>query len=110
MNILKTKKLHYLVLFLFLFTTLTIQPSCRTTNISKSEKRLQKEKKKRAKEDVVLYEKAVKRHMKGQTKETQQQMKENNKTAEQYNDRKKDNFIKRFFKERANKNLRKQKG
>ena len=48
--------------------------------------------------------------MKGQTKETQQQMKENNKTAEQYNDRKKDNFIKRFFKERANKNLRKQKG
>jgi len=110
MNILQTKKYHVLVLLLFIFTSVIIQPSCRTTNISQSEKRIQKEKKRRAKDDRVLYEKALKRHMKGQTKETQQSMKDNYKKSQQYNERKQDNFIKRFIRERTTRNQRKQKG
>jgi hypothetical protein len=94
-----------IMLISFQFTT-----SCRTNNMSKKERQIQKEKKRRAKDDTVLYQKALKKHMKNQTRATQKEMKRNYRDAQRYNEQKKEFFLKRFIREKMFQRQKKQKG
>lgn len=96
----------YFLIFFLVFAA----PSCRTSNISNKEKQIQREKKKRAKDDTVLYEKALKKHMKSQTKETRKEMKRNYREAQRYNQKKNEFFLKKFMREKLYQRQKKQKG
>lgn len=85
-------------------------PSCRTDNISQKEKQIQREKKRRSKDDTVLYQKALKKHMRNQTKETRKEMRRNYREAQRYNQQKKEFFLKRFIREKLYQRQKKQKG
>lgn len=104
-NFLRRITPYLLIFFLFLAA-----PSCRTNNISSKERQIQREKKKRAKDDTVLYEKALKKHMKSQTKETRKEMKRNYREAQRYNQKKKEFFLKKFMREKLYQRQKKQKG
>ncbi len=105
LNFLRKLTPYFLIVCLFVAL-----PSCRTSNISNKERQIQKEKKRRAKDDTVLYEKALKKHMKNQTKETRKEMKRNYREAQRYNQKKKEFFLKRFMREKLYQRQKKQKG
>jgi len=96
--------------FIFVLFVVFSYTSCRTDNISNKEKQIQREKKRRAKDDTVLYQKALKKHMKSQTKATQKDMKRNYREAQRYNQQKKEFFLKRFIREKLYQRQKKQKG
>ncbi len=76
--------------------------SCRSsTSISKTEKQIEKEKKRRAKDDIVLYKKALKKHMKTQTRYTRKEMKRNYKEAMRYMEQKPEPILRRLFRDRG---------
>jgi hypothetical protein len=89
----KKKCIIVLLIFAPLFTTY----SCRTSNIDKKEREIMRERKKRKKDDYVLYQKALKRHMKIQSKETRKRMKEDLRRAKRNREHKKEIFFKRWF-------------
>lgn len=95
------------IIFAFLIIA---SPSCRTNNLSNKEREIQREKKKRAKDDTVLYEKALKKHMRTQTQETRKEMKKSYRDAQRYNNQKKEFFLKRFIREKIYQRQKKQKG
>lgn len=76
----------------------TIQ-SCRTSNMDNKERQIQREKKKRQRNDTVLYQKALKNHMKSQTKETRKAMRQALNTAKRNREHKKEFIVKRWFRE-----------
>jgi len=78
--------------------------------MSNKERQIQREKKRRSKDDTVLYQKALKKHMKNQTKATQKDMKRNYREAQRFNDKKKEFFLKKFIRERLYQRQKKQKG
>ena len=61
--------------------------------MSNKERQIKREKKRRAKDDTVLYQKALKKHMKNQTKATRKDMKRNYRESQRYNQQKKE-FVK----------------
>lgn len=73
--------------------------SCRTSNLDNRERRIQREKRKRQRNDTVLYQKALKRHMKSQTKETRKAMRRNLHEAKRNREHRKEFFIKRWFRD-----------
>ncbi len=81
---------------LLLSPVATIQ-SCRTSNLDNRERQIQREKRKRQRNDTVLYQKALKRHMKSQTKETRKSMRQALHTAKRNRDNRREFFIKRWF-------------
>jgi hypothetical protein len=100
----KATPIILLIVFLVPFS------SCRTNTLSSKEKQIQREKKRRVKEDSVLYEKALKKHMKSQTKATRQEMKRNYRDAQRHNNQKQEFFLKRFVREKLYQRQKKQKG
>jgi len=100
------------IVILLIFILVLTNISCRTTtSISKQERKIQKEKERRQKEDVVLYQRAINRHIKMQSDETRQEMRENLRRAEKYNRRQKEFFLKRWFDSLVNRHrTRRQKG
>jgi ABC-type amino acid transport substrate-binding protein len=90
-----------LVLAIFILSLLPItQTSCgvfKRSNVDNKEKEIQKEKKRRQKEDTVLYQKAVKEHMKRQSKETRKAMKQAMKEAERNREHKPEPWYKRLY-------------
>lgn len=93
------KILKYIVLLLLLLAPATTIQSCRTSNSSNRERQIQREKKKRQKNDTVLYQKALKNHMKSQTKDTRKAMRQNLHTAKRNRDHKQEFFVKRWFRD-----------
>lgn len=67
--------------------------------MTKKERQIQREKEKRRKEDTVLYQKALKQHMKNQSRETQRRMRQNSREAERFNEQRKEFFLSRWIKE-----------
>lgn len=88
---------------------MVISPSCRS-KMSKREREIQKEKEKRRKDDTVLYQKALKKHMKNQGRETQRIMKKNAKEAQRYNEQKDEFFLKRWIKKSNHKRKTRHRG
>ena len=64
---------------------------------SKQEKKIERMKEKRMEEDLKLYQKAIKRHQKIQSKDTRKRMKKDRKQAFRHNDNKREFFLKRWF-------------
>lgn len=81
-----------------LLPTVTFQ-ACRTSNLSNRERQIQREKKKRQRNDTVLYQKALKRHMKSQTKETRKSMRRALNEANRNRNHRKEFFVKRWFRD-----------
>jgi len=105
------KKLAPFVFVVFLLTSgISMFSSCRTNNMSKKERQISREKKKRAKDDTVLYQKALKKHMKNQTKATRKDMKRNYRESQRYNQQKKEFFLKRIIRDKMYQRQKKQKG
>jgi hypothetical protein len=100
----------YVLILLFTAASFVIVPSCRTNNLSNKERQIQREKKRRAKDDTVLYQKALKRHMKNQTKATRKDMKRNYREAHRYNEQKKQFFLFRIIRDKMYQRQKKQKG
>lgn len=100
------------IIILLIFIPIVANISCRITNISKQERKIEREKKRRQKEDAVLYQRALQRHIKMQSDDTRQEMRENLRRAEKYNRRQKEFFLKRWFDSLVNRlsKTRKQKG
>lgn len=101
--------IYYLVLIAIALSTIILTPSCRS-KMSKREREIQKEKERRRKEDTVLYQKALKKHMKNQGRETRKIMKQNAKEAQRYNEQKDEFFIKRWIKNSNYKRKSRQRG
>lgn len=76
----------------------TFVVSCRTSNTSNTERRIQKEKRRRAKNDTVLYQKALKRHMKSQTKDTRHSMRRALREARTNREHRREFFLRRWYK------------
>lgn len=111
MNKAKVQRFFFYVFITFIMISLSGSvTSCRTKNLSPEERKIQREKKKRAKEDSVLYEKALKRHMKNQTKATRKEMRRNYREAMRYNEQRKEFFLKRWLRERMYQRQKKQQG
>jgi len=89
--------LKYIVLLLLLLAPVATMQSCRTSNTGNKERQIQREKKKRTRNDTVLYQKALKNHMKSQTKNTRKAMRQAYHTSERNRENKRDFFLKRWF-------------
>lgn len=100
----------FLLIVVITLSVSLIQVSCRTNNMSNKERQIQKEKKRRAKDDTVLYQKALKKHMKNQTKATRKEMKRNYRDAQRYNQQKKEFFLKRIIRDKMFQRQKRQKG
>lgn len=72
--------------------------SCKTSNMSSQDRKIQREKKKRAKNDTVLYQKALKHHMKSQTKETRKSMRSALREANRNRNHRREPFYSRWYK------------
>lgn len=90
------KLIKHLALILLLLTPVVTLDSCQTMN--NKEQQIQREKNRRAKGDTVLYQKALKRHMKSQTKETRKSMRRAMYEAKRNREHKREFFVKRWFK------------
>jgi len=86
-----------LIILLLIFAPLVATYSCRTSNIDKKERQIMRERKRRKKDDYVLYQKALKRHMKIQTKDTRKRMKQDMRIARRNRDHKREFIISRWF-------------
>ncbi len=91
--------LKYIVLIVALLLPAATFQSCRTSNLSNRERQIQREKKKRQRNDTVLYQKALKRHMKSQTKETRKSMRRALNEADRNRNHRKEFFVKRWFRD-----------
>ncbi|MCX7696603.1 MAG: hypothetical protein N2Z72_02785 [Bacteroidales bacterium] len=86
---------------LIVFILSVASTSCdlfRRSNIDNKEKAIQKEKKKRQKQDTILYQKALKQHMKNQSKETRKAMKQSMREAKRNREHKPEPFYLRWYK------------
>lgn len=110
MNNKSSLRLVFFISFTLIIAFSLLNVSCRTQNISPEERKIQREKKKRAKDDAVLYEKALKKHMKNQTKATRKEMRRNYREAMRYNEQRKEFFLKRWLRERMYQRQKKQEG
>jgi pyruvate/2-oxoacid:ferredoxin oxidoreductase beta subunit len=108
-NFLKRIAPYVLIAFIAVSSVLVFS-SCRTNNMSNKERQIQKEKKRRSKDDTVLYQKALKKHMKNQTKATRKDMKRNYRESQRYNSQKKEFFLKRIIRDKLYQRQKKQKG
>ena len=88
------KKLFLISFFSFFLITPVVVFS---QSASKQEKKIEKMKEKRMEEDLKLYQKAIKRHNKIQSKDTQKRMKKDRKHAFRHNENKREFFLKRWF-------------
>lgn len=89
------------ILLLIVFTLSVVSNSCflfKRSNIDNKEKAIQKEKKKRQKQDTILYQKAVKQHMKNQSKDTRKAMKQAMREAKRNREHKPEPFYLRWYK------------
>lgn len=93
------KILKYIVLLVLLLSPVATIQSCRTSNLDNRERQIQREKRKRQRNDTVLYQKALKRHMKSQTKETRKSMRQALNTARRNREGRREFFVKRWFRE-----------
>ncbi len=100
----------YSLAIMILLSSFVVLPSCRTNNLSNKEREIQREKKRRAKDDTVLYQKALKRHMKNQTEATRKDMKRNYREAMRYNEQKKQFFLFKIIRDKMYQKQKKQKG
>ncbi len=89
--------LKYIVLMLLLLAPVSTIQSCKTSNTGNRERQIQREKKKRTRNDTVLYQKALKQHMKSQTKNTRKSMRQALHKSRSYNDNKREFFLTRWF-------------
>lgn len=86
--------IFYFLIFLFF---LPLNQGCKTSSKSKSLQETEQKQKQRQKEEDAKYQKAVKQHLKHQTKETRKRMKTNKKIAQGNTYAKKECFLKRWF-------------
>lgn len=91
--------IKYIVLLVLLLAPVATFQSCRTSNLDNRERQIQREKKKRSRNDTVLYQKALKRHMNSQTKETRKSMRQALNTAKRNREGRREFFVKRWFRD-----------
>jgi len=82
---------------LLLLAPVSTMQSCKTSNTSSKERQIQREKKKRQKNDTVLYQKALKQHAKSQTKNTRKAMRDSYRKAQNYNNNQREFFLTRWM-------------
>ena len=99
-----------IIILLLIITPLFTTYSCKTGNVSTKEKQINRERQRKKKNDTVLYQKALKRHMKLQSKETQKNMKRDFRTARRNSEYKREFFLKRWLKSKFWYRPEKQKG
>lgn len=95
----RMKAIRIISIMLLLLMPATFVMSCRTSNTGNKERQIQREKRKRSKNDTVLYQKALKRHMKSQTKDTRSSMRRALAIAKRNRDHKREFFLRRWFKD-----------
>lgn len=91
------KYIKYLVLVLMLMAPIAAIQPCKAQSMEQRERQIQREKKRRQRDDMVLYQKALKNHMKSQTPETRVAMKQAMRTAKQNREHRREFFVKRWF-------------